>query len=401
MKNGKQRIEIEELRMMIPDEPSLLRPPIDAGGLATPAGHVLVVEDQLYDRELLLRVLRSDGHRVTTATSGEQGLAELDRVSPDVVLCDVVMPVMNGLDFCRAVKSRAGAAFVPVLLVTGRTDREDLLAGFEAGADDYIAKPIEARELKARVRTMVRIHQLQTQLIAQSEKLAEANKDMEEFLHAVSHDLRAPVISLTGMAAMLARQYGERLGDDGRLLIERLQASAASMSALVNHLVEFARMGTAPHRPRPIELRLLVDQACANLSSQLELARAQVDIQPVWPTLNVDPVSICQTFQNLIGNAAKFMGSQPDPRIEVRCRELPQEWEICVRDNGVGIPREKHQEIFRLFARLGQVETDGLGVGLSTTEKIVKRHGGRIYVESDLGQGATFSWTLPKPGLLA
>ena len=366
------------------------------------AGHVLVVEDQLYDRELLVRVLRSDGHRVTEAKSGPAGLDELDRARPDVVLCDVVMPEMNGLDFCRAVKARPGAEFVPVLLVTGRTDREDLLAGFEAGADDYIAKPIEPRELKARVRTMVRIHQLHTQLVEQSQKLAEANRDMEEFLHAVSHDLRAPVISLTGLAAMLAREHAARLGDDGRLLLERLQSSAGSMSALVNHLVEFARMGTAPHRPRPMNLRLLVDQACTNLSAQIEKSRARVEIQPDWPTLAVDPVSICQVFQNLIGNAVKFMGPQPAPLVALGCRESPgssgaaSDWEIFVRDNGVGIPPDKHQEIFRLFARLGLVETDGLGVGLSTTEKIVKRHGGRIWVESQPGTGSTFQFTLPR-----
>src|SRR5262245_57945998 len=118
------------------------------------SGHVLVVEDQPYDRDLLVRVLRSDGHRVTAASSGAQGLVLLDEAKPDVVLCDVVMPEMNGLEFCRAVKHRPAASFLPILLVTGRTEQEDLLAGFDAGADDYIAKPIDFRELRARVRTM-------------------------------------------------------------------------------------------------------------------------------------------------------------------------------------------------------------------------------------------------------
>src|SRR5262245_14806837 len=332
-------------------------------------GHVLVVEDQLYDRELLVRVLRSDGHQVTTAMSGIEGLEAMDRVNPDVVLCDVIMPGMSGLDFCRAVKSRQSATFVAVRLVTGKTDREDLLAGFEAGADDYIVKPIEARELKARVRTMVRIHQLQTELIEKSRKLADANRDMEEFLHAISHDLRAPMISLTGLASMLAREHSMDLGSEGIAILDQLRASIGSMSALVNHLVEFARMGSAPHRPRPINLRLLIDQACTNLTSEFEKSRARIDIQSDWPTLSVDPVSICQVFQNLVGNAIKFMGSRAEPRIELRCQRQGSNWEICVRDNGVGIPPEKHQEIFRLFARLGQIEADGLGVGLSTTEK--------------------------------
>jgi signal transduction histidine kinase len=358
-------------------------------------GHVLVVEDQLYDRELLVRVLRSDGHRVTTAVSGHEGLAEMDRSSPDVVLCDVIMPGMSGLEFCRAVKSRRSPTFVAVLLVTGKTEREDLLAGFEAGADDYIVKPIEARELKARVRTMVRIHQLQTELIEKSQKLADANRDMEEFLHAVSHDLRAPMISLTGLASMLAREHAATLGREGGLIVDQLRASVGSMSALVNHLVEFARMGSAPHRPRPINLRLLIDQACTNLCSELQKTPVQIDIQADWPMLSVDPVSICQVFQNLIGNAIKFMGTQGAPRIEVRGRQQGSEWEIFVRDNGVGIPPEKHLEIFRLFARLGQIDADGLGVGLSTTEKVIKRHGGRIWVESEVGHGSTFYFTLP------
>ena len=361
-------------------------------------GHVLVVEDQIYDRDLLVRVLRSDGHRVTAAESGKQGLAELERTNPDVVLCDVVMPGMNGLEFCRAVKGRLGKPFVPVLLVTGRTDQEDLLAGFDAGADDYISKPIDFRELKARVRTMVRIRQLQAQLEEQSHKLQEANRDMEEFLHAVSHDLRAPLISLIGLAGMLDRDHGERLGPAGTQLLRRLHESAASMSALVNHLVEYARLGSAPHRPQPISLRLLVDQASSNLSSQIAASGVHLEIGSEWPTLVCDPVSICQVFQNLIGNAVKFLGPQPNPRVEVVCGERSREWEMFVRDNGVGIPPEQHREIFRIFARLGQVETEGLGVGLSTAEKIVKRHGGRIWVESTPGQGATFYFTLPAEG---
>jgi signal transduction histidine kinase len=358
-------------------------------------GHVLIVEDRESDRELLARVLRGDGHRVSCAASGADGLDQLDQLNPDVVLCDVVMPGMSGLDFCRAVKNRSAAAYVPVLLVTGRTDREDLLAGFAAGADDYIGKPIEFGELKARVRTMVRIRQLQARLEDQSARLREANRDMEEFLHAVSHDLRAPVISLTGLAAMLVREHGDRLGDGGLVWLQRLRDSAESMSALVNHLVEFARMGSAPHRPRPMHLRLLVDQACTNLSSQIAAAGVRIEIADEWPTVVCDPVSICQVFQNLIGNAAKFMGNQPAPRVEVGCRRAGGTWEIFVRDNGVGIPVAKHQEVFRLFARLGQVESDGLGVGLSTADKIVKRHGGRIWVESGPGQGATFWFTLP------
>jgi signal transduction histidine kinase len=369
-------------------------PPGPAAPLAPP-GHILVIEDQPYDRDLLVRVLRSDGHQVATAEGGRQGLAELERTNPDVVLCDVVMPEINGLEFCRAVKQRPGKPYVPVLLVTGRTDQEDLLAGFDAGADDYIAKPIDFRELKARVRTMVRIRQLQAALEEQTHKLQEANRDMEQFLHAVSHDLRAPVISLIGLAGMLTRRHGPQLGPDGVQLLGRLQESAGSMSALVNHLVEFARMGSAPHCPQPISLRVLVDQACTNLSSQIAASRAAVEVPPDWPTLNCDPVSICQVFQNLIGNAVKFLGPQPDPRVEVGCHQRESEWEVFVRDNGVGIPANMHGEIFRLFARLGQVETDGLGVGLSTTERIVKRHGGRIWVESALGEGATFYFTLP------
>jgi signal transduction histidine kinase len=204
------------------------------------------------------------------------------------------------------------------------------------------------------------------------------------------------MISLTGLASILAREHSDALSPEGNAVLEQLRGSVGSMSALVNHLVEFARMGSAPHRPRPINLRLLIDQACTNLASQFEHSRVKLEIQSGWPTLSVDPVSVCQVFQNLIANAIKFMGSQPNPHIEVGYRPRANEWEIFVRDNGVGIPPEKHQEIFRLFARLGTVEADGLGVGLSTTEKVVKRHGGQIWVESELGRGATFFILLPR-----
>jgi signal transduction histidine kinase len=359
-------------------------------------GHVLVIEDQPYDRDLLVRVLQGAGHRVTTAASGPAGLARLEDAAPDVVLCDVVMPGMDGLAFCRAVKGRPNSPFVPVLLVTGRTQPDDLLAGFEAGADDYIAKPINFDELKARVRTMLRIRRLQGGLEAQRAKLQQANRDMEEFLHAVSHDLRAPLISLTGLAASLARDHAAALGEAGRTALSRLQQQVASMAALVNHLVEFARLGNAPHRPRAMPLGPLVDQACANVSAAIEAARACVEIAPDWPTGFCDPVGICQVLQNLVGNAVKFMGPQPHPRVQIGHETTGPELKIWVRDNGVGIPAEKLREVFRLFARLGQINADGLGVGLSTAERIVERHGGRIWIESQPGVGTTVFFTVPK-----
>lgn len=374
---------------------SVVNPPKMSDGDAAP-GHVLVVEDQPYDRDLLARILRSAGHRISTAADGPSGISILQERHPDVVLCDVVMPGMDGLSFCRAVKLQPGGGFVPVLLVTGRTQPTDLLAGFAAGADDYIAKPINFDELKARVRTMLRIRRLHANLEGQAARLSRANRDMEEFLHAVSHDLRAPLISTIGLAGVLGRDHAATLGESGMLVLRRLQSNVASMAALVNHLVEFARLGNAPHRPRPTPLRPLVDQACANVNAAIEVSRARLEIASEWPTVTCDLIGVCQVLQNLVGNAAKFMGTQAQPRIEIGCAAESSECRVWVRDNGIGIPPERHSEVFRLFGRLGQIETDGLGVGLSTAEKIVLRHGGRIWIESELGIGTTVYFTLPR-----
>jgi len=355
-------------------------------------GSVLVVEDQRYDRELLVRILRSDGHKVLSVDSGPEGLELLERDQPDVILCDVVMPGMDGLEFCRRVKNRS--EYVPVLLVTGKGSQEDVLAGFEAGADDYITKPIEMQELKARVRNMVRIRRLQRQLEQQTERLRRANEEMEQFLRAVSHDLRAPVVSLCGLASLLRTRHADALSEAGKDLLDKLQRSAESAAALVTHLIEYARVGTAPFRPQRTDLRKLLEQACSNLSAEIQRCDALIDIQGEWPTLECDPVSICQVFQNLIGNAIKFRGPER-PVVRVSCTPEAGGWKIAVQDNGIGIPPEKHREVFRLFKRLGQVEADGLGVGLATAEKIVQRHGGAIWVESEPGRGSTFFFTLP------
>jgi len=356
------------------------------------SGTVLVVEDQRFDRDLLIRVLRSDGHQIVAAASGPEGLKLLESSRPDVILCDVVMPDMDGLEFCRQVKARP--EYIPVLLVTGKQDQEDVLAGFEAGADDYITKPIEFQELKARVRNMIRIRQLQRQLEEQSERLRQANQEMEAFLRAVSHDLKSPVVSLCGLASMLRARFADRLGDEGQALLEKLDRSAQSAAALVTNLIDYARLGSAPFRPQPTELVKLVEQACSNLSAEIESAGAKIELAEQWPVVRCDPVSICQVFQNLIGNAIKFRGPEP-PVIKLSCRKEPDRWVIAVQDNGIGIPPEKHREVFGLFKRLGQVPADGLGVGLATAEKIVKRHGGSVWVESQPGQGSTFYFTLP------
>jgi signal transduction histidine kinase len=232
------------------------------------------------------------------------------------------------------------------------------------------------------------------------QELRAKNAELESFVYSVSHDLKAPLVAIQGLAEIIVEDYGPRLDDEGRRLLGRLQANVAQMERLILDLLELSRIGRESRAPEAVDVGDVVDDFAAEMGAALrargvEIVRNQTGV--LWGIRT----RVEQVMSNLLGNAVKYMGEQPKPRIEVGMRPDGAFVECYVKDNGIGIDPVYHEKIFEIFQRLQEVEVEGTGVGLAIAKKIVVKAGGRLWVESAKGQGATFFFTWPAGGRLA
>ncbi|PYR01653.1 MAG: hypothetical protein DMF97_07060 [Acidobacteria bacterium] len=233
------------------------------------------------------------------------------------------------------------------------------------------------------------------QLRALTTELARSNKELEQFAYVASHDLQEPLRMVSSYTQLLEQRYRGRLDSDAHEFINYAVDGARRMQRLINDLLEFSRVNTRGKALQPVNANDVLGTVRANLSAAIDDAGALVTNEEL-PTVMIDPTQLGQLLQNLIGNAIKFHGAGP-PRVHVAACEREGEWVFAVKDNGIGIEPEYFDRIFVIFQRL-HVAADypGTGIGLAVCKRIVERHGGRIWVESESGAGATFSFTVPK-----
>jgi PAS domain S-box-containing protein len=224
--------------------------------------------------------------------------------------------------------------------------------------------------------------------------LQRSNTELEQFAYIASHDLQEPLRMIASYTQLLERRYKDRLDDDAREFIAYAVDGARRMQTLINDLLLYSRVGTRARAFEPVETATAFAHALDNLQVAVEEAGAQVT-HDTLPAVNGDLTQLTQLLQNLLGNALKFRAAAP-PRIHLSAERQGEEWLFRVRDNGIGIAPEDSERIFLVFQRLhSREEYSGTGIGLAVCQKIVERHGGRIWVESQVGQGATFCFTLP------
>ena len=245
-----------------------------------------------------------------------------------------------------------------------------------------------ARDITERKRAEERIQQVVAEL-------ARSNKELEQFAYVASHDLQEPLRMVASYVQLLARRYKGKLDQDADDFIGFAVDGAARMQRLIEDLLTFSRVGTRGKAFAPVDCGAVLKEALANLELVIAESGAVVDYDPL-PTVSADGVQLMQLFQNLIDNAIKFRGEAP-PRVHLSAVGEGKDWVFSVRDNGIGIDPRYFDRIFIVFQRLhAGHKYRGTGIGLAVCKKIVERHGGRIWVESRPGQGATFFFTLPK-----
>lgn len=227
-------------------------------------------------------------------------------------------------------------------------------------------------------------------------KAIERSKDeLEAFVYTASHDLKAPVVSLHGMASVLMEDYGEKLDDKGKHYLQRLISNADFMEQLIADLLEFSRVGRREERPEMLNAEEIVKNVLDQCYASIKERSVKVTCLTPLPSVFFDRVRLTQLFLNLITNSIKFMGDQSQPEVEIGGRSEDQFVEFYVKDNGIGIDPQHHHLIFGVFQRLKEVEVEGTGIGLAIVKKIVDLAGGKIWFESKKGEGAACFFRLP------
>jgi PAS domain S-box-containing protein len=225
-------------------------------------------------------------------------------------------------------------------------------------------------------------------------ELRRSNEDLSQFAHTVSHDLQEPLRILRSYSDLLLRRYSSALDETGAEFIRIIADGAERMNELVQALLRYSRAGGAKLSLMTLEASSIVKDAVRNLESQIESTGAKVECGEL-PSIKADPVQLTQVFQNLIGNALKYRSPDTAPAVVITAHRRPGAWVFSVGDNGMGIPPIHHHRIFSPLKRLHGPSIPGTGMGLAICRKIVQRHGGEMWVESELGAGATFRFTLP------
>jgi len=257
--------------------------------------------------------------------------------------------------------------------------------------------PIRVRHEPCLLATMVDITQrkrAEEERNALIQKLEAKNAEQERFLYTVSHDLKTPLISIMGFLALLERDVLGGTEEQVKFDIGRIGHAAEKMHDLLGDLLEYARIGRLVNEPEEVSLGALAREAAETLGDRLQLRGVRVSVDPHLPHVTVDRPRMAEAMQNLIENAVKYMGDQPEPRVEIGMRYDNHRRVFFVRDNGIGIDSHYQEKIFGLFEKLNPA-AEGTGVGLTIVKRIIEAHGGSIWVESEgVGKGSTFCFTL-------
>jgi light-regulated signal transduction histidine kinase (bacteriophytochrome) len=251
---------------------------------------------------------------------------------------------------------------------------------------------IALRQARLLERVKGQAAELETRVRERTAELEAANRELGSFSYSVSHDLRAPLRAVDGYAQMLEEDYAATLDDEGRRLLGVVRESSRKMGRLIDDLLEFSKLGRQEIAKRRIDMPALVQEVVGELTRQ---APAAVEIGAL-PPAEADRSLLKQVWANLVGNAIKYSGKRERPRIEIGARQEARENVYWVRDNGAGFDMRYVDKLFGVFQRLHRVEEfPGTGVGLAIVQRVIARHGGRVWAEGTLGEGACFYFSLP------
>ncbi len=373
---------------------------------------VLIVDDNPLNLQILGNLLKDNGYKPALAQNGVAALDFVQKKQPDLILLDILMPEMDGIETCKRLKARETIKDIPVIFITALTKTPEKVKAFEVGGVDYITKPFQSEEVLARVEAHLTVRKLQQELqeqnevlekymsllANQNEQLEELNASKDKFFSIIAHDLRGPLSSLRQLTQLIAENLERYRQNTLKDVIDQQCKETENIFNLMQNLLTWARLqqGAVKHHPEPIGIKMIVERSVALLTPNAEQKRITLKNALQAEVFVYADINMLDTVvRNLVSNALKF--THPGGSVSVSAKQKEDTVEVSVSDSGIGMSEEDLPKLFRIGTKykcLGTAHEQGTGLGLILCKEFIEKHGGRIWVESEVDKGTTFTFTL-------
>jgi len=367
---------------------------------------ILLVDDDATKRFALRSILAPLDEEIVEASSGADALRQLLRREFAVVLLDVRMPIMDGFETAQLIRQRPRSELTPIIFVTALDQAEtDMGRGYTLGAVDFVFAPVVPAILRAKVAVFVELYraqqdlrryrkQLETLVQERTVALTAINRELEAFSASISNDLRAPLLAFDAMSKTLLEQYGDRLDAKALRQLRKMSEATRRMTTVFDGLQMLFHLTSGEIHREDVDVSALAANMITGVRKEDPERPADIEVAP-GIVVNADKRLVRILIASLIDNAWKFSATKPRTRIVVGQETVDGQTRVFVKDNGVGFDMIETHRMFGAFQRLhSESEFAGSGMGLATARRIVNRHGGRIWAEGAVGEGATVYFTL-------
>ncbi|MGB5984774.1 MAG: response regulator [Desulfobacterales bacterium] len=375
-----------------------------------PRPRVLIVDDESRNIKLLSALLVGENYQISSCRNGREALHAIVKSAPDLILLDIMMPGIDGIEVCRRLKQDEATRAIPVVMVTALRDRDARTSAVEAGADDFLNKPVSPDELRIRVKSLLRIKSYHDRLALKYREIEEQNQQMQDLertkeglIHMIIHDLNNPLTAISSTMELLTLCEAT-LSDDGRSKLKTCLRNCTHLEYLIRGLLDIHRLedGQIPMRKQATNIACFIKRTLEPLKTLIDQNDVQLNLETssLLPLVPMDHHLIQRVVANIVRNALHHTPPGGELFIHVTYCQAAQQIVISIRDTGEGVAPEEQGEIFNKFQRgkngknLSNLNRHGLG--LAFCKLAVEAHGGTIWVESDgQGKGAEFRFALP------
>lgn len=361
---------------------------------------ILIVDDIEQNLQVLGEILTAEGLRFAAAMNGKKALEVVARRRPDLLLLDMMMPDMDGYEVCRHLKANPETADIPVIFLTAADDKERLVEAFEVGAVDYITKPFHSSELLSRIYAQLELQKTREALQYANEQLRQSNEMKDRLFSLVAHDLRGPFQTFISTANLLTH-YMDRLTKEQLVQMgHRLTETSQNLFTLTDNLLTWARVQMMQNNVTPQAVDIgVITSTCIELfeSRAIEKSITFINNASAGAVATVDVELFNTVLRNLLSNAVKF--TPLGGTITIETKYADRAIYCSVADTGIGMNEDKIAKLFSRDSHSTTVGTEGekgTGIGLLLCKELLERNGGTITIESSVGQGTTFHFTVPE-----
>ena len=363
---------------------------------------VLVVDDMPDNVKLLNYDLSDSGFKVLSAESGKDALEQARNQQPDVILLDVAMPGMDGIEVCRRLKGDPLTENIPVIMISAMGEEDVIIRALDTGAQDYVTKPFSIQIVLARVRSAIRLKTGHDTIVKMNKRLAELNETAHQFVDNVSHEFRTPLTVIKEFSSIMIDGLAGELTDDQAEYLDIIANRVDDLSFMVNDMLDISKLeaGLLTVSRKPCDVSDIIERVKTTLERKAKAKKASliISIPPDLPKVRCDMEKIGRVIINLVVNAIKFVDE--GGRVELKAYQGEDKTQviISVTDDGPGIAEENLKAIFDRFKQVEgniRASTKGFGLGLNIAKELVQMNLGEMSVKSELGNGSTFSLTVP------